>query len=34
MVMEYRVLQHVRKSRLGSEGMLEDYAVSVLLQRG
>ena len=34
MVMEYGVLQHVRQSRIGSEGMLEDYAVSVLLQRG
>jgi hypothetical protein len=34
MVMEYGVLQHVRQSRFGSEGMLEDYAVSVLLQRG
>jgi hypothetical protein len=34
MVMEYGVLQHVRQSRFGSERMLEDYAVSVLLQRG
>jgi hypothetical protein len=34
MVMEYGVLQHVRQPRFGSEGMLEDYAVSVLLQRG
>jgi hypothetical protein len=33
-VMEYGVLQHMRQSRFGSEGMLEDYAVSVLLQRG
>jgi hypothetical protein len=30
MVMEYGVLQ---QSRFVSEGMLEDYAVSVLLQR-
>jgi hypothetical protein len=34
MVMEYGVLQHVRQSRIGSEGMLFDFAVSVLLQRG
>jgi len=33
-VMEYGVLQHVRQSRFGSEGMLEDYVVLVLLQRG
>jgi hypothetical protein len=33
-LMEYGVLQHVRQSRFGSEGMLDDYAVSVLLQRG
>jgi len=33
-VMKYRVLQHMRQSRFGSEGMLEDYAVSVLLQKG
>jgi hypothetical protein len=34
MVMEYGVLQHVRQSRFGTEGMFEDYAISVLLQRG
>jgi hypothetical protein len=28
MVMEYGVLQHVRQSRSGSEGMLEDYCFS------
>jgi hypothetical protein len=33
-LMEYWVLLHVRLSRFGSEGILDDYAVSVLLQRG
>jgi hypothetical protein len=33
-LMEYWILQHVRLSRFGSEGILDDYAVSVLLQRG
>jgi len=33
MVMEYGVLPHARQSRFGSEEMLEDYAVSVQLQR-
>jgi hypothetical protein len=28
MVMEYGVLQHVRQSRFGCEGMREDYAIS------
>jgi hypothetical protein len=32
MVVEYRVLQHARQSRFESEGMLEDYVVSVRLQ--
>ena len=34
MVVEYGVLQRARQSRFGSEGMLEDYAVSVRLQMG
>ena len=33
-VMEYRVLKHVRQSRFGYDGMCEDYVVSVLLQKG
>jgi hypothetical protein len=34
MVVEYGVLQRARQSRFGSEGMFEDYAVSVRLQMG